>query len=260
MNVSKIKIKHVAFGVLVVLSLLTVLSACSGMVGGATSVRMTVGNAGSGRYIHEGVNEGYVAVLQKNKIHSINEFEYDSEARYEEFDNGSVYLNSIAPGKYIFIVVLLERNGGATFNRGLAIKEVTVNKGFNDLYIEVGPGVGSFYIDQTNVTDVPLFELISPGGEYLNLISFKEDTVVFKKSGLQKLPGAGTEITLNDVRLAFQWDMDNGLDPLPPPVGAGQRSDAEENEETGIVRFRPESTYPLSQSGERYFLNIQLAD
>lgn len=168
------KYRKPVIAVLAAAAALLLLSACSGVIGGDTVVRISVpGMSGSGgRYIAPTSNSGYVVVLQKDKVYSLNSF---SDKAYQELVNGNVYITNLPVGDYIFGVVLIDDNDtpddtGDDNNLGLAIKEREIKKGFNDIVIEVGPG-----IDQFDINGVSFEDFFTPDGY---TATFAEDTVI----------------------------------------------------------------------------------
>ena len=149
--------KHINYrksviAVLAAAAALLLLSACSGVIGGDTVVRISVpGMTGGsvGRYISSDATNGYVVVLQKDKVYSLNNF--DNRA-YNYLINGQVYITNLPVGDYIFGVALM---GVSDDNYGLAIKEVSIKKGFNDVVIEVGPGITTFNVGGIGNIDNP---------------------------------------------------------------------------------------------------------
>ncbi len=154
------------------------LSACSGLIGGDTVVRMSIGAVSGGRYIDQRADTGYVAVLKEGQIYSAVEV---GPLAYEEFENGYLYLNSIPPGEYIFVVSLIgpvtPPVGGPAedMNVGLAIKKISITKGFNDVVIDVGPGIHTFTVTGASNVPVTIDNFVNPT-EYS--ISYAEDTFI----------------------------------------------------------------------------------
>ncbi len=242
MNIGRNTLKQVVIGTLAALGLLIVLSGCSGIIGGQTVVHMTLGNGGSGRYIDENTQSGYVAVFRQDRVYSINEF----EGTKTEFENGSVYLNSLAPGDYVFVVALTGEESGTTYNSGLAIKEVTVERGLNNVLIDVGPGVSSFGIEELPPGGGgypvlrPLDDFMEPGRSYS--VGFADNTLILRKSDFNlALP-----INFyNVISLTFRTDM-NSHDPVL--IG------------NDTMRFFAEENTGLGIDVQEYFLQIQLID
>ena len=172
--------KHINYrksmiAVLAAAAALLLLSACSGVIGGDTVVRISVpGMTGGlvGRYISSDATNGYVVVLQKDKVYSLNNF--DNRA-YNYLINGQVYITNLPVGDYIFGVALM---GVSDDNYGLAIKEVSIKKGFNDVVIEVGPGISTFNVEGIGDIDNPFL----PDGF---TAEFATDTIIldFGRSG-----------------------------------------------------------------------------
>ena len=163
------------------------LSACSGVIGGDTTVRISVpGMSSGGRFISATATNGYVVVLDKNKIYSLNSFDDDA---FNYLVNGQVYITNLPTGDYIFGVALLGENDE---NFGFAVKEWTVEKGFNEVPIQVAPGIVDFTVD-----DIP--EDISnpfdpPEGVY---VEFAEDTIILDY-GRTATPLVTFDVTFGD--------------------------------------------------------------
>ena len=141
----KMKIPFMVFvAVLTVLAL----SACSGVIGGESGVRISVDGLSDGRYISPTANSGYVVVMQKNKVYSLNNF---SDKAYYALTNGYVYITNLPIGTYIFGIALMDNLDDDIddndLNYGIAVKEVEIKKGFNNVAIKVAPGLSLFEID-----------------------------------------------------------------------------------------------------------------
>lgn len=152
--------------------ILLLLSSCSGVIGGEYNVRISVPELSSGgRYISGSANSGYVVVLKENKVYSLNSF---SDKAYQEFENGNVYIANLPVGDYIFGIVLLDDQGttdtGDDVNVGLAIKKREITEGFNDIVIDVGPGINAFTVNSISFED-----FFTPDG-YTS--TFAEDTII----------------------------------------------------------------------------------
>ncbi|MCK5736038.1 MAG: hypothetical protein KAH21_06140 [Spirochaetaceae bacterium] len=109
--------------------------------------------------------------MKENKVYSLNNF---SDKAYQEFENGNVYIANLPVGNYIFGIVLLDDQGTSDVNDdvnvGLAIKEKEIKAGFNDIVIEVGPGINKFEINWISFED-----FFTPDG-YSS--SFANDTII----------------------------------------------------------------------------------
>ncbi len=141
-----------SIAVLAAAAVLLLLSACSGVIGGDTVVRISVPgltDSSSARHISSNATNGYVVVLKKDKVYSLNNF--DGKA-FNYLVNGQVYITNLPTGDYIFGVALMSADDD---NYGLAIKEVKIGTGFNDVVIEVGPGISSFNIGGIGDIDNP---------------------------------------------------------------------------------------------------------
>ncbi len=158
--------------VLLAAVVLLFLSACSGVIGGDTMIRISVpGMANDGRFISADSNSGYVVVMQESKVYSLNNF---SDRAYQEFVNGNVYITNLPVGNYIFGVVLIDDMGtsetGDDTNVGIAIKKKEIKIGYNDIVIDVGPGIDNFTINTLNFED-----FFTPDGYST---TFADDTVI----------------------------------------------------------------------------------
>jgi hypothetical protein len=165
----------------VVSAVLLLFSSCSGLIGGEASVRISVpGLAGSSdaRFLSADATNGYVVVFDKNKVYSLNNFSKDS---YHYLLNGQVYIAGLPVGDYIFGIVLMGENEGD--NYGLAVKEVRIEAGLNDVEIEVGPGISSLSIGGIGDIDNPFI----PDGYS---VEFETDTMIFdfERSGVNPTP------------------------------------------------------------------------
>jgi len=169
----RLNIRKTVIGILAAAVIMLLFSACSGVIGGDYNVRISVPQlaSGSGRYISGSANSGYVVVLKENKVYSLNSF---SDKAYQEFENGNVYIANLPVGDYIFGIVLLDDQGttdtGDDVNVGLAIKKREIKEGFNDIEIDVGPGINAFTINTVSFED-----FFTPDG-YTS--TFAEDTII----------------------------------------------------------------------------------
>ena len=157
-------------GTLSILLLITLVTACSGVIGPRSGVLIeipAIANNVSGRYIDTSGNtmtKGYVIIAQEDKVYSFNDY-----ADSYDLKNGRVFISNIPVGKYILGVVLLNDEDNTN---GLAIKEITVEPGLNEVRITVGPGTSNLKIGDMEVTN-PLL----PNDNYS--ISYKQDTLIF---------------------------------------------------------------------------------
>ncbi len=159
--------------VLAAMAAVILLSACSGVVGGETTVRISLPQSSSeGLFVspdaEEDGAEGYVIVLKKDKVYSLNLFEGEA---LEAFIDGQVVIANLPVGDYVFGVVLQDSSGD---NVGLAIKEYTVKRGLNTLSIEVAPGIETCEIEGI---DGDVFDFQDPPEE-IQTLEFAENTVI----------------------------------------------------------------------------------
>jgi len=161
-------IKKTALLIVLASLALLFLSACSGVLGGNYNVRISVPQlaSGDGRYVSDSAVSGYAVVLAEddNKVFSLNRF---SDLDFQEFIHGNVYIANLPVGTYIFGIVLLDAEDN---NVGLAIKKREIKEGFNDIVIDVGPGISTFYINEISFED-----FFAPDG-YSTI--FDEDTII----------------------------------------------------------------------------------
>lgn len=167
-RIHKLQIATVIF---ISLAALLALNACSGVLGGQSGVRISVDGLSGGRFISSSANSGYVVVLKKDNVYSLNNF---SDKAYYALLNGQVYIANLPEGDYIFGVALVDDNGTSDenddVNYGLAIKEVTIQPGFNDVPIDVGPGINTFTINGVDFED-----FFTPDGYS---VTFEGDTLI----------------------------------------------------------------------------------
>jgi len=199
--------KKTAVLILLITSVLLFLSACSGVLAGDDVVRISVSqlaDESSGRFISGTASNGYVVVLDKDRIYSLNNFSGDA---YNYLVNGEVYIANLPPGDYIFGVALLDENDK---NLGFAVKEWTVEKGFNDISIEVAPGIVTLSVSDLN--DDITNPFLPPEGVF---VEFAENTIIFDYDrtsntlvGFAVTFGDGTEISGPSV------DPINGEEPV----------------------------------------------
>lgn len=116
------------------------------------------------KHISNLANEGYVIVLDEDKIYSLNNFINDS---YHYLINGEVYIANIPAGEYIIGVVLLNNN----IMYGFSLEEITITPGYNQAIIDVGPGIQNFIVDNISINNP--FEV--PSGIK---IQYSQDTII----------------------------------------------------------------------------------
>lgn len=151
-----------------------VLSSCSGMIGGYDGLEVRVNGLSNGRYISPSANSGYIVLLQKNKIFSLNIIDGSPYSAWI-LPGGIARIPSIPVGDYILGIVLMDDNGTPSdlqddTNYGLAIKEISIKKGYNSVIVDVGPGISSFQIGGVDFDD-----FLTPDGYE---VGFEEDTVI----------------------------------------------------------------------------------
>lgn len=175
--------------ILVTGALVLALSSCSGVIGGDNSVRISVdelSGSRSSRYISTNADSGYVVVMQKNRIYSLNNF---SDRAYHALKEGYVHISNLPVGDFIFGIVLTDNMGTDDYDDddvyGLAIKEVKIKKGFNDVVIDVGPGIDTFEIGGEDFSDFLL-----PDGFG---VSFATDTIILDTDNMGSM-----SLTYND--------------------------------------------------------------
>jgi hypothetical protein len=220
--------------------ILLLLSACSGVIGGDNMVRISVpGMADSGRFISSSANSGYVVVLQGNKVYSLNNF---SDKAYQDLVDGNVFIANLPVGTYIFGVVLIDDKGTSDENDddnvGLAIKKRKVEAGFNDILIDVGPGITTF-----DINGISFENFFIPDGF---TVSFDEDTIILD---IDRNP-AGADV----VDLAFNGGGTTSGDIIVDGVASGSPVIAiqwdiaanEDGVETITTGLPPLSEYKLS--------------
>jgi hypothetical protein len=197
---------QIATLIFISLAALLALNACSGVLGGQNVVRVYVPElAGEGAARHVStdpdVTNGYVVVLKKDKIYSLNNFSDDA---FNYLKGGKVYITNLPEGDYIFGVALLTDSDK---NYGLAIKEVAIQPGFNDVPIVLGPGITDFDITGGPSIDNPLV----PSDDYS--VEFAEDTVIIDYG---RTGGA-------DVDVTFDFGDGTSLSPtIYTDIGVGQ--------------------------------------
>ncbi len=188
----RLNIRKTVIGIIAAAVIMLLFSACSGVIGGDYNVRISVPQlaSGGGRYISGSANSGYVVVLKENSngVYSLNKF---SDAAFYEFIHGNVYIANLPVGDYIFGIVLMNP---ADVNVGLAIKKREIKEGFNDIEIDVGPGIGVFAIQS-----IPFpFEDIFKPKEYP--VMFANDTIILD---IDRTPS-------DEVALVFETGAANG--------------------------------------------------
>jgi hypothetical protein len=151
--------------ILTVLAAVFALSACSGVIGGETSVVFSLSD---GRHVSASASQGYVVALKKDKVYSLNQFEGEA---FEYLKDDKVVIANLPVGEYVFGIILQDASEN---NVGFAVKEYEVKRGLNTLTIDVAPGVTNCSVQGIS-GDV--FDLEDPPEEIHNL-EFAEDTAI----------------------------------------------------------------------------------
>jgi len=210
MNMKKSDYNKTAALVLLAAVALLFLSACSGVIGGDTTVRISVpGMSSGGRFISATATNGYVVVLDKNKIYSLNSFDDDA---FNYLVNGQVYISNLPTGDYIFGVALLDENDN---NTGFAVKEWTIEKGFNEVPIQVAPGIVDFTVD--DITEDISNPFDPPEGIY---VEFAEDTIILDYDRTAT-PLVTFDVTFGDGTVITTLSPEPIDGPPPVPAGGG---------------------------------------
>jgi len=156
--------------IITVLAALSVLTTCSGVLGGDTMVRITVpgldDGTATGRLVSDDATEGYVVVLKKDKVYSLNNFDSDA---FFQLKGGNVVIANLPLGDYIFGVVLVDGDPGEQVV-GIAVKEFEVKSGLNSYWIDVGPGISDIRVNGLDYSD-----FFKPEGY---TAEFAEDTII----------------------------------------------------------------------------------
>lgn len=163
------------------ISLLALFSTCSGTLGGGSGiVRIAipgVGNASSGRFVDSTtMTKGYVILGQGDQLYSVDDYPKTL------INGGEVILSNIAEGTYI-LGVILQNDADIDTNKknivtGLALKEITVKPGYNEVEVTVGPGIKNLKIlDKAKNNVIPSDLFNDTTGD--SSVSFAEDTMIF---------------------------------------------------------------------------------
>jgi hypothetical protein len=200
--------------ILTVLAAVFALSACSGVIGGETSV---VFSLSEGRYVSTVAVEGYVVALKKDKVYSLNQFEGEA---FEYLKDGKVVIANLPVGEYVFGIILQDASEN---NVGFAVKEYEVKRGLNTLTIDVAPG-----IDDCSVEGISgdLFDFQDPPDE-IHSLEFAEDTVIVDYDR----PTGGTNVSL-DVTYGTADPSLTGV-----PIGGGTYIGTNLSDEAEGVEF-----------------------
>ncbi len=169
------KLSNTIWTIVMAIGLLALFSTCSGTLGGDSGiVRIAipgVGNASSGRFVDATtMTKGYVILGQGDQVYSVDDYPKT------QITGGEVILSNIAEGTYILGVILQNDKDNVT---GLALKEITVKPGYNDVEVTVGPG-----IRKLEILDTEGHNVISDDGQldFSNdkySLSFAKDTMIF---------------------------------------------------------------------------------
>ena len=149
--------------------LLLILLSCSGILGQKDGLNIVIPQmASNNRYISPEAIEGYVVVMKGDAVYSANNF---TDAGFNYLVNGQVFIANLPIDNYVIGIVLLNENDMV----GFALKEVTVKQGYNEVSIEVGPGIEFLDIDGLDFSNP--FDM--PEGTH---ISFAQDTMIIDYS------------------------------------------------------------------------------
>ncbi len=124
--------------VLAVITILPLLPACSGFMGKTGSVVLNIpmnpqGNGTASRYIAPGITGAEVFIMQSN-----------TQIRHHiQSGTGPLFINSLEPGRYVFLIFLKGTPDSNTPNGDLcfAVKEIMVEPGLNTAHITVMPAL-----------------------------------------------------------------------------------------------------------------------
>jgi len=191
-------------------------SACSGVIGGPI-VRITLPDlpsSGGSRYIATGADtpdEVHIVVAQKNNAYSYNNFEGTVTA----VSNNVYSISNLLPDTYIFGVALLDSSPTSRMVN-FKLKEVTIEPGFNDIVMELGPGISTLELNGL-VIDNPFLPEGFTVSYGTDAIIFDVDTSVSNTLGY--VPSAGAPVAqkiINGVPVA------GALGPIPWTVNPGE--------------------------------------
>ncbi len=166
------KLSKTIWTMAMVIGWLSFFSTCSGTLGGAYgSVRIAipgVGNASSGRFVDAAtMTSGYVILGRGDQVYSLNEY-----TQTHELIKGEVVLSNIEAGTYLLGVVLKNKKDIVT---GLALKNITVTPGYNEVEVVVGPGISKLEIEGVEGFEANPFDTRNDAYS----LSFSEDTMIF---------------------------------------------------------------------------------
>ncbi len=168
------KLSKTIWTIVMAIGLLALFSTCSGTLGGDSGiVRIAipgVGNASSGRFVDATtMTKGYVILGQGDQVYSVDDYPKT------QITGGEVILSNIAEGTYILGVILQNDKDNVT---GLALKEITVKPGYNDVEVTVGPGIRKLEILGANGENVIANGPLDFSNSAYSL-SFAKDTMIF---------------------------------------------------------------------------------
>ena len=166
----KVNLFKIILSTAVLIGLLSLMTACAGIFGSHGRVMVTIPGMGStskGLHVDAAtMTQGYVVVAQGDEMYTFEEY-----PDTHNLINGQAYISNIPEGTYLFYIILLNDSDNIT---GLALKEVVINPGYNEVEITVGPGVSNFSVG--GIEELQL-DPVGPSDDYS--VSFSEDTITF---------------------------------------------------------------------------------
>lgn len=165
----KVNLSKIILSTAVLIGLLSLMTACAGIFGSHGRVMVTIPGMGStskGLYVDAAtMTKGYVVVAQNDEMYTFEEY-----PDTHDLIGGQAYISNIPEGTYLFYIILLNEADNIT---GLALKEVVINPGYNEVEITVGPGVSNFSVEGIELQLDP----VEPSDAYS--VSFSENTITF---------------------------------------------------------------------------------
>ena len=154
--------------ILAAMAAVILLSACSGVIGGETSVVFSISD---GRHVSADAVEGYLMALKpgEKNVYSYNNF---TGVAYQALEDGKAVIANLPVGDYIFGVALLDADED---NVGFAVKKYTVKRGLNTLAIEVAPGISNLQIEGA-IGNISIDNFLDPPDD-IESIAFSENEV-----------------------------------------------------------------------------------
>jgi len=142
--------------ILLLLTLSFILSGCSRIADlsdtGRVRIQMDNPDGSAGRFLAEEGERVYIAFLAGTDVYLYGEFDLVG-------DNTTFDMIGIVAGDYVLLTVLttVDDEGESDKVVGLAVKEVTVNPGINDIPVTLGPGLSNMRIngESLDLTDLP---------------------------------------------------------------------------------------------------------